>query len=48
MEELQISRGNASMNLRALMDWELFTKNTKQANVGVLLSRKDLDELAVK
>ncbi|RZJ54238.1 MAG: ArsR family transcriptional regulator, partial [Flavobacterium sp.] len=21
MEELQISRGNASMNLRALMDW---------------------------
>jgi DNA-binding transcriptional regulator GbsR (MarR family) len=29
MEELQISRGNASMNLRALMDWGLFIKNTK-------------------
>lgn len=26
MEELQISRGNASMNLRALMDWNLIEK----------------------
>jgi DNA-binding transcriptional regulator GbsR (MarR family) len=26
MEQLQISRGNASMNLRALVDWSLITR----------------------
>ncbi len=29
MEELQISRGNANMNLRALMDWNLVYKELK-------------------
>lgn len=29
MEELQISRGNANMNLRALMDWGLVFKELK-------------------
>ena len=45
---MAISRGNASMNLRALMIGELFTKNTKPVNDANSLSRKDLDELAVK
>ena len=30
MSELSISRGNASMNLRALMDWSLVEKTTKK------------------
>ena len=29
MEELQISRGNANMNIRALVDWELVHKELK-------------------
>ena len=29
MEELQISRGNANMNLRALLDWQLVYKKLK-------------------
>lgn len=29
MEELQISRGNANMNIRALMDWGIVTKELK-------------------
>lgn len=29
MEQLQISRGNANMNLRALMDWGIVTKEFK-------------------
>lgn len=29
MEELQISRGNANMNLRALMDWGIVSKEFK-------------------
>jgi len=29
MEQLQISRGNANMNIRALMDWELVYKKLK-------------------
>lgn len=29
MEELQISRGNANMNIRALMDWGIVTKEYK-------------------
>ncbi len=30
MEDLQISRGNANMNLRALIDWQLVYKEHKQ------------------
>ena len=30
MEQLQISRGNANMNLRALMDWGIVSKEFKQ------------------
>ena len=29
MEELNISRGNANMNIRALMDWRLISKELK-------------------
>ncbi len=30
MEELQISRGNANMNIRALMDWGLVYKELRE------------------
>lgn len=49
MEELHISRGNASMNLRALMDWGIVYKEFKQGErKEYFTSEKDLDELAVK
>lgn len=49
MEELQISRGNASMNLRALMDWGIVYKEFKQGERREFFTaEKDLDELAVK
>ncbi len=49
MEELQISRGNASMNLRALMDWGIVYKEYKQGERREFFTaEKDLDELAVK
>lgn len=49
MEELQISRGNASMNLRALMDWGIVYKEFKQGErKEFFTAEKDLDELAVK
>lgn len=49
MEELHISRGNASMNLRALMDWGIVYKEYKQGERREFFSaEKDLDELAVK
>lgn len=49
MEELHISRGNASMNLRALMDWGIVYKEFKQGErKEFFTSEKDLDELAVK
>lgn len=32
MEDLGISRGNSSMNLRALMDWNLIYKTTKKGD----------------
>lgn len=49
MEELQISRGNASMNLRALMDWGIVYKEFKQGERReFFIAEKDLDELAVK
>lgn len=49
MGELQISRGNASMNLRALMDWGIVYKEFKQGErKEFFTAEKDLDELAVK
>ncbi|WP_294818823.1 MarR family transcriptional regulator [uncultured Flavobacterium sp.] len=49
MEELHISRGNASMNLRALMEWGIVYKEFKQGErKEYFTSEKDLDELAVK
>ena len=49
MEELKISRGNASMNLRALMDWGIVYKEYKAGERReYFTAEKDLDELAVK
>ena len=49
MESLQISRGNASMNLRALMDWGIVYKTSKAGERREFFTaEKDLDELAVK
>lgn len=49
MQELQISRGNASMNLRALMDWGIVYKEFKAGERREFFTaEKDLDELAVK
>lgn len=49
MEDLQISRGNASMNIRALMDWGIVYKEYKAGERREFFTaEKDLDELAVK
>ncbi|OGS80717.1 MAG: transcriptional regulator [Flavobacteria bacterium RIFCSPLOWO2_12_FULL_31_7] len=49
MEELQISRGNASMNIRSLMDWGIVYKEYKAGERREFFTaEKDLDELAVK
>lgn len=49
MDELQISRGNASMNLRALMDWGIVYKEYKAGERREFFTaEKDLDELASK
>ena len=49
MDELQISRGNASMNIRALMDWGIVYKELKAGErKEFFTAEKDLDELAVK
>lgn len=49
MDALHISRGNASMNLRALMDWGIVYKEFKPGERREFFSaEKDLDELAVK
>jgi DNA-binding transcriptional regulator GbsR (MarR family) len=49
MEELQISRGNASMNLRDLMNWGIIYKEYKAGERREFFTaEKDLDELAVK
>lgn len=49
MDELSISRGNASMNLRALMDWGIVYKEFKSGErKEFFTAEKDLDELAVK
>lgn len=47
MEELQISRGNASMNLRQLIDWGIVTKETVLGERKEYFStEKDVQELA--
>jgi len=49
MESLQISRGNASMNLRALIDWGIVYKEYKSGERREFFTAEsDLDELAVK
>jgi DNA-binding transcriptional regulator GbsR (MarR family) len=49
MEELHISRGNASMNLRDLMNWGIVYKEYKTGERREFFTaEKDLDELAVK
>ena len=49
MDELQISRGNASMNLRALMDWGIVYKEYKAGERrDYFTAEQDLDELALK
>jgi DNA-binding transcriptional regulator GbsR (MarR family) len=47
MEELQISRGNTSMNLRALMDWGIVFKEYKPGERKEFFSAEGtLDEVA--
>jgi len=55
MEELKISRGNANMNLRALIDWGLVNKDMWTVVKNIIVQRKKrelepmiriLDELA--
>ncbi|MCC5918142.1 MAG: ArsR family transcriptional regulator [Cryomorphaceae bacterium] len=49
MAELNISRGNASMNLRALMDWGIVYKTYKSGErKEYFVAEKDLNELAIK
>lgn len=47
MEELQISRGNTSMNVRQLIDWGIVTKELKPGERKEFFStEKDVQELA--
>lgn len=47
MEELQISRGNTSMNLRQLMDWGIVTKESVRGErKEFFTTEKDVQELA--
>lgn len=47
MEELKISRGNASMNIRALIDWGIVFKESKTGErKEYFTAEKDLDKLA--
>jgi DNA-binding transcriptional regulator GbsR (MarR family) len=47
MEELKISRGNTSMNLRQLMDWGIVTKNIIPGErKEYFTTEKDVQELA--
>src|SRR5688572_25697866 len=49
MQELNISRGNANMNLRALMDWGLVAKEHKRGDRKEYFSAgKDVWEIARK
>ncbi|MEM8527371.1 MAG: MarR family transcriptional regulator [Bacteroidota bacterium] len=46
MEELQISRGNANMNLRALIDWGLVHKKLKSGErKEFFIAEKDMGEV---
>lgn len=48
MDELQISRGNASMNIRALIDWGIVYKGSKTGErKEFFTAEKDLDKLAI-
>lgn len=48
MEELKISRGNASMNIRALIDWGIVFKESKTGErKEFFTAEKNLDKLAV-
>ena len=47
MEELKISRGNTSMNLRQLMDWGIVTKEiVRGERKEFFTTEKDVQELA--
>jgi len=47
MNELKISRGNASMNIRALIDWGIVYKKSKAGErKEYFVAEKNLDELA--
>lgn len=47
MEDLQISRGNTSMNLRQLMDWGIVTKESiRGERKEYFTTEKDVQELA--
>ena len=47
MEDLQISRGNTSMNLRQLMDWGIVTKELIPGErKDFFTTEKDVEELA--
>lgn len=47
MEELQISRGNTSMNVRQLIDWGIVTKTLKSGErKEFYTTEKDVQELA--
>jgi len=47
MEELHISRGNASMNLRQLIDWGIVSKeNVRGERKEFFATEKDVQELA--
>ena len=47
MEDLQISRGNTSMNLRQLMDWGIVTKESVRGErKEYFTTEKDVQELA--
>jgi DNA-binding transcriptional regulator GbsR (MarR family) len=49
MEELQISRGNTSMNLRALIDWGLIYKEYKAGERReYFAAEQDIDQMARK
>lgn len=49
MEELQISRGNASMNLRSLIDWGIVFKELKPGErKEYFTSEDDINEMARK
>jgi len=48
MDELQISRGNTSMNIRALIDWGIVFKESKSGErKEFFTAEKDLDKLAI-